>query len=157
MARKKTSPAEDLMDVVAMLPWWAGVLLAGAAYFALHHVASQPVAVTMQPGQVGAMVTQTLWRTLATIGQYLLPILRLAGAARSAWRRRERKQLIGNVARSDAAGTLDGMSWQQFERLVGEGCRLQGYRVVETGGGGVDGGIDLVPSKDGETYLVQCK
>ncbi|MBC7601596.1 MAG: restriction endonuclease, partial [Ramlibacter sp.] len=26
--RKKTSPAEDLMDLVAMLPWWAGVGLA---------------------------------------------------------------------------------------------------------------------------------
>ncbi len=144
MARRKTSPAEDVMDLVAMLPWWVGVLLAGLAYLALHHVASQPTAATVQPGQVGAMVTQTLWRTLASIGQYVLPILCLAGAAMSAWRRRERKQLIGNVARSEAADALDGMSWQQFERLVGEGFRLQGYRVVETGGGGADGGIDLV-------------
>lgn len=140
-----------------MLPWWAGVLLAALAYFALHHVAMQPPAVTVQPGQVGAMVTQTLWRTLASIGQYVLPILCLAGSAMSAWRRRERKQLIGNVARSEAADALDGMSWQQFERLVGEGFRLQGYRVVETGGGGADGGIDLVLNKDGEKHLVQCK
>lgn len=157
MARRKTSPAEDLMDLVAMLPWWAGVLLAGLAYLALHHVASQPTAATVQPGQVGAMVTQTLWRTLASIGRYVLPILCLAGAAISAWRRRERKQLIGNVARSEAADALDGTSWQQFERLVGEGFRLQGYRVVETGGGGADGGVDLVLNKDGEKYLVQCK
>jgi restriction system protein len=157
MARRKTSPAEDVMDLVAMLPWWAGVLLAALAYFALHHVATQSMAATVQPGQVGAMVTQTLWRTLASIGQYVLPILCLAGAAMSAWRRRERKQLIGNVARSEAADALDGMSWQQFERLVGEGFRLQGYRVVETGGGGADGGIDLVLNKDGEKYLVQCK
>ncbi|MBS0594342.1 MAG: restriction endonuclease [Proteobacteria bacterium] len=157
MARRKTSSAEDVMDLVAMLPWWAGVLLAGLTYFALHHVAIQPMAVTAEPGQVGAMVTQTLWRTLASIGQYVLPILCLAGAAVSAWRRRERKQLIGNVARSEAADVLDGMSWQQFERLVGEGFRLQGYRVVETGGGGADGGIDLVLNKDGDKYLVQCK
>jgi restriction system protein len=155
--RKKTSPAEDVMDLVAMLPWWAGVLLAALAYFALHQVAMQPTAATVQPGQVGAIVTQTLWRTLASIGQYVLPILCLAGAAMSAWRRRERKQLIGNVARSEAADALDGMSWQQFERLVGEGFRLQGYRVVETGGGGADGGVDLVLNKDGEKYLVQCK
>lgn len=25
--RQKTSPAEDLMAMVAMLPWWAGVAL----------------------------------------------------------------------------------------------------------------------------------
>jgi len=145
------------MGLVAMLPWWVGVLLAGLAYVALHHIASQPMAATVQPGHVGAMVTQTLWRTLASIGQYVLPALCLSGAAVSAWRRRERKQLTGNVARSDAADALDGMSWQQFERLVGEGFRLQGYRAVETGGGGADGGIDLVLSKDGEKYLVQCK
>lgn len=157
MARRKSSPAEDVMDLVAMLPWWAGVLLAALAYFTLHHVATQPMAAAIQPGQVGAMVTQTLWRTLASIGQYVLPILCLAGAAMSAWRRRERKQLIGNVARSEAADALDGMSWQQFERLVGEGFRLQGYRVVETGGGGADGGVDLVLNKDGEKYLLQCK
>lgn len=136
MARRKTSPAEDVMDLVAMLPWWAGVLLAGLAYLALHHFASQPTAAAVQPGQVGAIVTQTLWRTLASIGQYVLPILCLAGAAMSAWRRRERKQLIGNVARSEAADALDVMSWQQFERLVGEGFRLQGYRVVEMAAAG---------------------
>ena len=35
--------------------------------------------------------------------------------------------------------------------------RDRGYRVVETGGGGADGGIDLKLVKDGETWLVQCK
>jgi restriction system protein len=38
---------------------------------------------------------------------------------------------------------------------------LQGYQVVETGGGGADGGVDVVlsrPGKNGgETFLVQCK
>jgi restriction system protein len=157
MARRKTSTADDVMDLVALLPWWAGLLLAVLAYFALHHFATQPIATTVQPGQVGAMMTQTLWRALVSIGQYVLPILCLAGAAMSAWRRRERKHLIDSVARSEVADALDGMSWQQFERLVGEGFRLQGYRVLETGGGGADGGIDLVLNKDGEQYLVQCK
>lgn len=157
MARKRTSPAEVLINLVAMLPWWAAVLLAGLAYFALHHVATQPPSGGVPPGQVGAMATRTLWRTLASIGQYVIPILCQAGAALSAWRRSQRKLLVSNVARSDAPDALDGMSWQQFERLVGEGFRLQGYRVVETGGGGADGGIDLVLSKDGEKYLVQCK
>jgi restriction system protein len=41
--------------------------------------------------------------------------------------------------------------------LVGEGFRLQGYRVLENDGPGPDGGIDLVLRKDGEKYLVQCK
>ncbi|WP_233094641.1 restriction endonuclease [Delftia acidovorans] len=49
------------------------------------------------------------------------------------------------------------MSWQQFETLVGEGFQQRGGRVKETGGGGPDGGVDLVLSKDGEKTLVQCK
>src|SRR5258708_15004030 len=49
------------------------------------------------------------------------------------------------------------MSWREFETLVGEGFRRRGYSVKETGGGGPDGGVDLVLSKDGEKTLVQCK
>jgi len=57
MARRgKTSPAEDLMDIVAMLPWWVGVMLALLSYLLLHSVASQQVVTTAQPGQVGAIV-----------------------------------------------------------------------------------------------------
>lgn len=62
MARRgKTSPAEDIMDLVAMLPWWVGVVLALVSYLLLHSVAFQQVVATTQPSQVGAMVTQTLW------------------------------------------------------------------------------------------------
>jgi restriction system protein len=159
--RKKTSPAEDLMDLVAMLPWWAGVALALVSYFVLHSVASQHVAAAAQPGQVGVMVTQTLWKTMASVGEYVLPLICLGGAGMSAWRRKERKNLVTDVAQSKASDALDGMSWQQFEMLVGEGFRLQGYQVAETGGGGADGGVDLVltrPGKNGgEKFLVQCK
>jgi restriction system protein len=44
--RKKTSPAEDIMDLVAMLPWWAGVTLGVISYVLLHGAASQAVVPT---------------------------------------------------------------------------------------------------------------
>jgi restriction system protein len=161
VARKRTSAAEDLLDLVAMLPGWAGLLLAMISYFLLHAIAAQPVVVAPQPGQVGAVITQTLWRTLAGFGQYLVPLICLAGAAMSAWRRNKRKRLVVDVTHSTASDALHGMSWREFETLVGEGFRLQGYEVVETGGGGADGGVDLVltrPRKNGgEKFLVQCK
>ena len=35
MARKKkTSPLEDMMDLVALLPWWGGVAIAIVGYLA---------------------------------------------------------------------------------------------------------------------------
>ncbi len=155
--RRRTSPAQDLMDVVAMLPWWAGVTLAAVSYLVLQRMAGQEVVAAVKPGEMGAMVTQTLWKTLATFGQYLLPLICLAGAGMSAWRRRERRQLITDVGQSKAADVLDGMSWREFEMLVGEAFRLQGYDVAETGGGGADGGVDLVLAKGTEKFLVQCK
>ena len=110
---------------------------------------------------MGAMVTQSIWKSLATVGQYIAAFICVLGAITSAWRRRERKNLVADVARSKATDALNGMSWRQFEMLVGEGFRLQGYQVGETGGGGADGGVDLVltkPGKNGsEKFLVQCK
>lgn len=159
--RKKTSPAEDLIELVAMLPWWAGVALALLSYLLLHQVAAQPLTAPAQPGQASAMVTQGLWKGLASAGQYVLPIICLAAAGMSAWRRKVRESLVTDVVQSQASDVLDGMSWREFELLVGEGFRLQGYQVVETGGGGADGGVDLVltrPGKSGgEKFLVQCK
>ncbi len=75
-------------------------------------------------------------RGLAAAGQYILPLICLFAAALSALRRRARKKLVVDVAQSPASDALDGMSWREFEMLVGEGFRLQGYQVVETGGGG---------------------
>jgi restriction system protein len=155
--RKKTTVAEDLMSLVAMLPWWAGVGLAIIFYFVLHAVAQTPAATAIRPDQMGEVVVRSFYRQLAGLGQYVLPVLCVVGAATSAWRRHERKALAANVAGSPSADALDGMSWQQFERLVGEGFRLQGYSVAESGGGGADGGVDLVLRKGNEKFLVQCK
>jgi len=58
---------------------------------------------------------------------------------------------------TQAPDALAGMSWQEFELLVGEAFRLQGYEVSELGGAGPDGGVDLVLRKDKEKFLVQCK
>jgi len=49
------------------------------------------------------------------------------------------------------------MSWKDFEHLVGEAYRRQGYRVTERGGAGADGGIDLELRAKGKTHIVQCK
>jgi restriction system protein len=53
--------------------------------------------------------------------------------------------------------SIRAMSWQAFEALVGEAYRRQGYSVLETGGGGADGGVDLRLRRNGDTTIVQCK
>lgn len=158
MARKrKTSPLEDMLDLVSLLPWWAGVAIAAIGYVVLHRMAA-PVQVTaVHPGQVSHLLTQTVIAGLATAGQYIVPLVGLVGAAMSFFRRKQRAALVTDVAQAQSSNALDGMSWREFEMLVGEAYRLQGYRVTETGGGGADGGIDLALAKGSEKFLVQCK
>lgn len=159
--RRKTSAAEGFTELIARMPWWVGVALAVVFYVWLHNVATQPVVAPTPSQPISGLLLGAWGRGLATAGQYVLPLLCLAGAGISAWRRRHRRQLVADVAQSPAADVLEGMTWREFEMLVGEGFRQQGYQVEETGGGGADGGVDLVlsrPSTTGrEKVLVQCK
>lgn len=156
--RRQSSAADDLIELVALLPWWAGVALAICSYLALHTLAAVPLPTAKSTHDLASMVTGSLWRTFASIGQYLLPLFFGLGALASALRRHRREQLVQRATQAkDAAAELNAMSWQQFEMLVGEGYLRQGFSVAETGGGGADGGVDLVMRRRGEQFLVQCK
>ena len=145
------------IGIAAWLPWWLGVLLALAFFAGLHYIASQPRPDVHSLASLYQHAGALLVRGLATIGQYLLPALCLAGAW-LAWReQRKRTQLLQQVTANPAADALDDITWQEFEVLVGEVFRRLGYQVEETGGGGADGGIDLILRRNGEKFLVQCK
>ena len=61
----------------------------------------------------------------------------------------------GRVAHVAAASGLDGIAAREFEALLGEAFRLQGYQLAETGAPHRD--VDLVLRRDRQTYLVHCK
>ena len=155
--RAKTSPIEDFVAVVALMPWWACIALALVSYLVLHGLA-QPVApISIDPRHLQQFVTRSFVTALASVGQFVVPIACLVAAGVSATQRRRRGALLASVTHAQAPDALAGMSWQEFELLVGEAFRLQGYEVSELGGAGPDGGVDLVLRKDKEKFLVQCK
>jgi predicted RNA-binding Zn-ribbon protein involved in translation (DUF1610 family) len=84
--RNRTSVFEDIIHLIAKLPWWAGLLIALISYLWLHNVASQPVP-TPTPGiqHMGDMVVSQMWHTLAIFLQYIIPICSLIGAGVSAY------------------------------------------------------------------------
>lgn len=53
--------------------------------------------------------------------------------------------------------SIRSLSWREFEALVAEAYRRQGYTVTHIGGDGPDGGIDLILKKDSNCRIVQCK
>ncbi len=159
MARRgKSSPVEDLVDVVAKFPWWAGVASALLSYTLFENLADRPALPPgVRTGEIGSAVIAVALINFAKVGQYLFPALCLLGAGISWYRRRSRRALMTQAKQGKSASVLMDMSWAQFELLVSEYFRGRGYDVQECGGGGPDGGVDLVLRRDGERHLVQCK
>lgn len=157
MARRKTGVLEDLLEITAALPWWMGATFAAITYGVLHQYASPEMSANDISAQIGHRVIEQISRTLAYYGQYILPLLFLFGALVSFLKRRKRMDLIQIVGNGKSSDVLRDITWRDFELLVGEAFRISGFSVAETGGGGADGGIDLVLKKDDEIFLVQCK
>lgn len=154
---KRTGALDDIVEIAAKLPWWVGVLLALLTFAVLHAVAGMEVAAPKAMQGMGDFAAKQFIRTLALIGQYLIPLALLIGAATSAYGRMTRRGLHLRVSSANDVGILNDMSWREFEMLVGEAFRRKGFTVRETGGVGPDGGVDLVLSAGTETFLVQCK
>jgi restriction system protein len=156
--RHKTSPIEDLLDAVALFPWWVGVALAPLWYIGLHPLAQQPAPREPVVADISDMAMAAMTQGLAHAGQYLLPAACLLAAGASAWWRRRRQQPARTEAPPAAEAVLQGLHWLDFVALVGEALRLRGYRVIDMRrGSGHEGGVDLVLHKAGETHLVQCQ
>lgn len=141
MARKK----DNLIELLADLPWWISVVIAGVVYAGMRWILpSMEFGNPMLKGLAAAM-PKAAW---------FFGILFLIPALVSFIRSMQRKRLLDS--RSDIDSIRD-LSWADFELLIGEAFRREGYSVEERGGGGADGGIDLVLRKSGEKILVQCK
>ncbi|SDB20198.1 restriction system protein [Desulfonatronum thiosulfatophilum] len=158
MARERTSMFEDIILAANKLPWWACFILAAVSYVILDYIASRPLPdITGDPMRIADVVAPTLVSHMAFFGKIILPLaFGFAGIA-SAINAYRQKKLFADVQSRPRASTLQAMSWQEFERLVAEHFRRQGFSVTRNGGAGPDGGVDLDLRKGEEIHLVQCK
>ncbi|ENU4104997.1 restriction endonuclease [Pseudomonas aeruginosa] len=156
--RRRISLIEDLIEIAIRLPWWVSLLIAFGNWLILHPIANSQPEVPKDLHQMGQSVAGPLIRTFAFFGQFVLPAVFVIGAMGSVLAMAERKKLHANVANAREAGqTSEGISWREFDLLAGETFRRKGFTVVEKGGRGPDGGVDLVLHLGTEKYLVQCK
>lgn len=103
--RKRSSVAEDVIELVALMPWWVGLVLAFVSYLYFHSVASKGPPV-VAPGQVAHSVLPILWYSAAGVLQYIAPLLCAVGAGLSAFQRYKRKQEHSAV---ESRGTFAGV------------------------------------------------
>ncbi len=149
MARKRR---EGWLDVVAALPWPVGIALGVAAFVAIRF--GVPWYFNRPGSDIAVALSKGLAEGPVLIFSWMALLLCWVGAGLSYVRQRQRAELFDTQAKNLQLSSLD---WRQFERLVAEWFHRQGYQVAETGGGGPDGGIDLMLRKDGRFELVQCK
>jgi len=135
----------SILEILATLPWWVNITLAAVVYPSFKYWI--PAIKFQDPFYRGIVMALQSFAPVAT--GLLLFVAALS--AFNAWRKREL------LERQKGIGTLRKTSWQEFEELVGEAYRRKGYTVTESGGGGADGGVDLIVRKNGERLLVQCK
>lgn len=167
MSRKKQSPLEDFIDVVSLLPWWAGLLLGLISFVLLHHFAGTEIKPMRDTSQMSNQITGQLFVTFAKFGQFIMPFCFVVGALLSAIKQKKREKLFSSVENYQhyeksihnrtIVDPIKNMSWQEFEMLISEFFRKQGYSVAENNGAGPDGGVDLRIKRDNKTILVQCK
>ena len=114
-----------------------------------------------QPPQSLATLTHGLAYTLG-----VLALLTLSGAGIYFFKRRSltvptRPAVVRDADSAPTASSalpgLDTLRWDQFELLVGEIFRREGYAVELSAAMGSDDGIDLTLRRDSETILVQSK
>lgn len=159
MSRRNASIFDAMLDVASLLPWQAGLIIAVAAYFGFHHMALTPpqALAANGPQDLANNVGKQLLMGLSTILQFVVPFIFALGAGISFFRRRRQRALHSQVANHPSQTALGGISWQDFEVLTAEVFRRKGYRVVQRGGNGPDGGVDLELWSGRDKYLVQCK
>ena len=148
MARRK----QGGFELIASAPWPVGLVLGVVAYVAVRYGISSYLA--SSNNMFLAPIGKAANGGATTILAWTLLGICWAAALASFIARRQRGRLLETQTGLDS---LRAMNWRQFEMLVGEAFRRQGYRIEETGLGGADGGIDLRMSKNGKSTLVQCK
>jgi restriction system protein len=149
---------DDLMSIGLKLPWKVGVAAAVIIFVTLHVIAVYTQAPVNAKGlaDMGLVVQHGFIHIFAELLQYIIPACLLIGTTVGYFKQRQSGALFV-AARVNPKPAITSMSWRDFERLVGEVFRRQGFVVSGFGGQGPDGGVDLGLTKNGQRYLVQCK
>lgn len=136
---------ESFGDLLLKLPWWVSAALGMIAFASLRW------GLPIWAGQ--DHTRQMLAKGTTPLAPLVLLLFGIF-AVGSFFFARKRHQIVDG---QNSLETLRATPWKDFEYLVAEAYRRQGYQVEYFLGRGADGGVDLTMRKDGQKCLVQCK
>jgi len=141
MAKRKDS----FLELLVLSPWWVSVIVGIAAYIGLAFV----LPVQLESSKHLALFAAEMAKYAPFVALFFFFF-----AGLSAFHQHRSRRLVD---RQTSLESLRALSWKEFEWMVAEAYRRQGYAVEESLGGGPDGGIDLTLRKGERKLLVQCK
>ncbi len=150
MARRRDASAiDDAFDLLKLTPSWIGPILA-LAVFLLFRYGVPLLTPTPKNGIDTGIITREFVPLLAWL---------FGGGILCAWVAAEFHKLFNRrlLDRQTGIVSIRDLSWPEFERLVCEAYRRQGYLAEGVGGTSGDGGVDIELTGYGEKVVVQCK
>ena len=136
--RRKDS---SFFNLLVLLPWWLTLIAGAGIWLYLRSYPAQSAGADMQAIIIRFALLALQW-------------MFFAAAFVSAIATITRRLTFASAKDIEA---IRAMSWREFETLIAETYRRQGFTVEETGGGGADGGVDLILRGKGQKSIVQCK
>ena len=136
---------ESFGELLLKLPWWVSAAIGVLIFIAMRW------GLPVWAGNDN--VRQILAKGIAPLAPLALAIFGIF-AAGSFWFGNRRRRLVDQQTSIES---LRNTTWKDFEFLVAEAYRRQGFQVEYSLGRGADGGVDLVLRKDDRISLVQCK
>ena len=106
MRRKSGGFFGDLLAVSAKLPWPVGVGAAVVSFFAFHALAGMDVGTVVSTQEIGAVAARKMFQMIGMIGQVVVPVTCLVGAAVGYLKQRQRIESSASAdAEADSAGS----------------------------------------------------
>lgn len=157
MGRQKKGEIEVfLSDVYATLlvaPWWLGPPLAGLVYSMFRWFIPGMLAIAGRSDPIAQTATTVFADVSAAIAPFAAGLICLVWLVALTHRGIDRRRVDSQTGLE----SLRNLSWREFERLLAEAFRREGYLVELGGGHEADGGVDLRLKRGDTLEVVQCK
>lgn len=152
MARKQSEPsiADEILKLFQAAPWWIGPPVILLAWLFFRFLLPGLIGVvTSDETQFAQSILAPLLIKIAPFAAFVVLLLWILALVNKAI-------ALNRLERQTDLDSIRNLTWHDFELLLAEAFRRQGY-AVRTNPPGPDGGIDLTLTRNNETTLVQAK
>lgn len=144
---------DELVRASSVLPWWLSVGLAVLLFLFVPFSIAEPNG-SFSASDVSGLLVGVIF---SIAFKYFVPLALVLGGVINLFKRGKSAWMFSSISKRGAKETLRNLSWKDFEFLVSEYYKRQGYRIDLIDAQGADGGVDIKIYKDNSLFLVQCK